>query len=54
MALVLYFGISGQVSQNGLLTLAYAVFGIYFYACGLGSHAGPVTRIRSSDGDLRP
>jgi O-antigen ligase len=32
MALVLYFGISGQFSQTGLLTLAYAVFGIYFYA----------------------
>ncbi len=54
MALVLYFGISGQVSQNGLLTLAYAVFGIYFYARGMGSPPGPVTRIHSGDGDLRP
>jgi O-antigen ligase len=32
MALVLYFGVSGQFSQTGLLTMAYAVFGIYFYA----------------------
>jgi hypothetical protein len=32
MALVMYFAISGQVSQNGLLTMVYAVFGIYFYA----------------------
>jgi len=32
MALVLYFVVSAQVSQNGLLTLVYAVFGIYFYA----------------------
>ena len=32
IALVLYFGVSGQVSQNGLLTLVYAVFGVYFYA----------------------
>lgn len=32
MALVLYYAISAQVSQNGLLTLVYAVFGIYFYA----------------------
>ena len=32
MALVLYFAVSAQVSQNGLLTLVYAVFGIYFYA----------------------
>ncbi len=31
-ALVLYFGVSGQFSQTGLLTMAYAVFGIYFYA----------------------
>lgn len=31
-ALVLYFGLSGQVSQNGLLTLAYAVLGLYFHA----------------------
>ena len=33
IALVLYFGVSGQFSQTGLLTLAYAVLGIYFYAC---------------------
>lgn len=32
IGLVLYFAISGQVSQTGLLTLVYAVFGIYFYA----------------------
>jgi O-antigen ligase len=32
IALVLYFGVSGQFSQTGLLTMAYAVFGIYFYA----------------------
>jgi O-antigen ligase len=32
IALVLYFAISGQVSQTGLLTMVYAVFGIYFYA----------------------
>lgn len=32
IALVLYFGISGQFSQTGLLTMAYAVFGVYFYA----------------------
>lgn len=32
MALVLYFAVSGQVSQNGLLTMVYALFGIYFYA----------------------
>ena len=49
MALVLYFGISGQVSQNGLLTLAYAVFGIYFYARGMGTDVGPVTRLRAGD-----
>ncbi len=54
MALVLYFGISGQVSQNGLLTLAYAVFGIYFYARGMGTQTGPATRIRSGDAETRP
>lgn len=32
IALVLYFAISGQVSQNGLLTMVYAVFGIFLYA----------------------
>jgi len=32
MALVLYFGLAGQVSQNGLLTLAYAILGVHFYA----------------------
>jgi O-antigen ligase len=32
MALVMYFSLSGQVSQTGLLTMAYAVFGIYFFA----------------------
>jgi O-antigen ligase len=32
IALVLYFVISGQVSQNDLLTLTYAVVGIYLYA----------------------
>ncbi|MEO8506767.1 MAG: hypothetical protein ABI593_03975, partial [Betaproteobacteria bacterium] len=34
IALVLYFGMSGQVSQNGLLTMTYAVLGIFFYASG--------------------
>ena len=32
VALVLYFGLSGQVSQTGLLTLAYAVLGVFLYA----------------------
>jgi len=32
IALVLYFAVSGQFSQSGLLTMAYAVLGIYFYA----------------------
>jgi O-antigen ligase len=32
IALVLYFAVSGQFSQSGLLTMAYAVFGIYFHA----------------------
>jgi O-antigen ligase len=32
IALVLYYAISGQVSQTGLLTIVYAVFGIYFFA----------------------
>ena len=32
IALVLYYAISGQVSQTGLLTMVYAVFGVYFYA----------------------
>ena len=32
IALVLYYAISGQVSQTGLLTMVYAVFGIYFYS----------------------
>ncbi len=54
MALVLYFGVSGQVSQTGLLTLAYAVFGIYFYARGLRADATPVTRMRTSAEGLRP
>lgn len=54
MSLVLYFGISGQVSQTGLLTLAYAVFGIYFYARGLRADAAPVTRMRTGDERLRP
>ncbi len=54
MSLVLYFGISGQVSQSGLLTMAYAVFGIYFYARSLRPDAAPVTRMRMSDEGLRP
>lgn len=54
MSLVLYFGISGQVSQTGLLTLVYAVFGIYFYARGLRADAAPVTRMRAGDEGLRP
>lgn len=32
LSLVLYFGLSGQVSQNGLLTLVYALLGVHFYA----------------------
>ncbi len=32
LALVLYFAISGQVSQSGLLTMPYAVLGIFLYA----------------------
>jgi O-antigen ligase len=32
IALVMYFALSGQVSQNGLLTMVYAVAGIYFRA----------------------
>jgi O-antigen ligase len=40
MALVLYFAISGQVSQTGLLTMVYAVFGIYFYARSLPAGNG--------------
>ncbi|GHC00866.1 hypothetical protein [Thermomonas carbonis] len=43
-----------RLAENGLPALAQAVFGIYSCACGLRSHARPVTRIRSSDGDLRP
>jgi len=35
MALLLYFCISAQVSQNGLLTMVYAVFGIYLYGLRL-------------------
>lgn len=31
-ALVLYFAVSGTLSQTGLLTLVYAVFGLYWYA----------------------
>ncbi len=37
IALALYFAISGQVSQTGLLTMVYAVFGIYFYAREAGA-----------------
>ena len=54
MSLVLYFGVSGQVSQTGLLTLVYAVSGIYFYARGLRVDAAPITRMRTSDEGLRP
>ncbi|MFO1413400.1 MAG: O-antigen ligase family protein [Burkholderiales bacterium] len=45
IALVLYFGVSGQFSQTGLLTLVYAVFGLYFYAGGstLAEWASPGT-----------
>jgi O-antigen ligase len=32
IALILYFAISGQFSQSGLLTMAYAVLGICFHA----------------------
>ncbi len=32
IALALYFGLSGQVSQNGLLTLAWAIFGVHLHA----------------------
>jgi O-antigen ligase len=41
IALVLYFGVSGQVSQTGLLTMAYAVIGVYFYARELTSSNQP-------------
>lgn len=40
IALVLYFGVSGQFSQTGLLTLVYAVFGLYFYAAELAPQRG--------------
>ncbi len=40
IALVMYFTVSGQVSQTGLLTLVYAVFGIYFYAREQVAHDG--------------
>ena len=36
LALVLYFTVSGQFSQTALLTMAYAMFGVYFYAADLG------------------
>jgi O-antigen ligase len=36
-ALVMYFLFSGQVSQNGLLTLVYAVMGVYFYSAQLST-----------------
>jgi hypothetical protein len=41
IALVLYFGASGQVSQTGLLTMVYAVLGIYFYARELAVRSRP-------------
>ncbi|MCC6196237.1 MAG: O-antigen ligase family protein [Burkholderiales bacterium] len=44
MALVLYFVVSAQLSQSGLLTMVYAVFGIYFYARDL-----PATTAASAD-----
>jgi hypothetical protein len=40
IALVMYFAVSGQFSQTGLLTLVYAVFGIYFYSRELAASAG--------------
>jgi hypothetical protein len=47
IALVLYFSISGQVSQSGLLTMVYAIAGCYFYARELGSPLGATTRLRT-------
>jgi O-antigen ligase len=41
IALVLYFAASGQFSQTGLLTMVYALFGIYFYAAGLAPSGLP-------------
>lgn len=37
LALVLYFLVSGQFSQSGLLTMTYAVLGIFFYSRTLPS-----------------
>jgi len=45
IALVLYFGVSGQFSQTGLLTLVYAVFGIYFYASELTPQRAAATDV---------
>ncbi len=44
IALVLYYAISGQVSQTGLLTIVYAVFGIYFYARELPAGSGAASQ----------
>ncbi len=41
MSLALYFGVSGQFSQTGLLTLVYAVFAIYLYARELTASPAP-------------
>ncbi|HTP99287.1 MAG TPA: O-antigen ligase family protein [Casimicrobiaceae bacterium] len=40
IALAMYFAVSGQFSQTGLLTLVYAVFGVYFYSRELSASAG--------------
>lgn len=42
-ALLLYFTVSGMLSQTGLLTLVYAVFGLYFHARSLPPSAGAPT-----------
>ena len=48
IALVMYFCISGQVSQNALLTMVYATFGCYLYARELSGEADiPPARLAS-------
>ncbi len=44
MALVLYFAVSGQFSQTGLLTMAYAMFGIFFRAAELAGSDEPTAK----------
>lgn len=50
IALVLYFAISGQVSQTGLLTMVYAVFGIYFYARETGADTAADRGVHPANG----